>query len=121
MGPTTSRKSSRMMKSVLFVALLVALASPSSAIQEEDTSVPEELLLEDALEGASEGTTEVQESAHFWNKNYWKDMKKKRKKDAKAVTKHVDDMRKKAAAAEKHAKDAKKKAAQKHAEKFKKH
>jgi len=82
------------MKSVLFVALLVALASQSYAIPGEDTVVPETtiredpleknpsssarledrlgsqvtnvdppvtLLLEDALEGASEETTEVQE------------------------------------------------------------
>jgi len=61
-------KPSRMLKSVLFVALLVALASQSSGIP-EDTFVPETTFREDDAdraypdtEGASEAT-EVQESA----------------------------------------------------------
>lgn len=115
-----------MMKSVLFVALLVALASLSSAIQEEDTSVPEELLLEDAhnvaLEGASEAT-EVQESAHFFNhiKAAWDKHAENAAKHVKKHAKKDDGRRRRAAkAVEKHVKDAKK-AAEKHAEKIKKH
>jgi len=132
-----------MMKSVLFVALLVALASQSYAISGEDTVVPETtiredhleknpsssledrlgsqvtsvdppvtLLLEDALEGASEETTEVQERflrLKKVGKRINKDMKKlgkdvkkfgkaaskKTQKVLKKVLKHVKKTEKK--------------------------
>jgi len=46
------RETSRMMKSVLFVALLVALASPSSALPADNDIIPEDVDLLGRLRGA---------------------------------------------------------------------
>lgn len=143
------------MKSVLFVGLLVALASQSYAIPGEDTVVPETtiredpleknpsssarledrlgsqvtnvdppvtLLLEDALEGASEETTEVQERFLWdWFKKIGKDINKDVKKLRKDVKKLGKDLPKKARKVEKEVRKRVKKTEKKLTDFFTKH